>query len=212
MAVRGASLSKRHAEMRRNADIVEMYCQGKSQAEVAKAFGLSQVRVSSIVIQARAEWLAKKEIATEDHINVSLMKLDRVYDEAESGWHRSYQDAVTITSRKNRQDKDGKLKKRLARADELVEVYREEKRSGQAGDPAFLHIMKDVVETRLKLLGAFPKEERNETTNVVINWGDLSNPIISVEPLPTTPSSEVEARIEAESKPPSNNGNGQHHD
>ncbi len=75
----------------------------------------------------------------------------------------------------------------------------------------------------LKLLNAFPKEEKTEVNNVVqINWGDLSRPIPHQEVIDVTPSSKIEDRINAEvnsSQSPSakavplpspSNGNGKH--
>lgn len=202
-------MAKRTAEQQRNTQIVELYCQGKDQGTIGKIFGLSQGRVSSIVQQARDEWAARREIASEDHVNLSLMKLDEVYREARLGWERSYQDAVTLTTKKSlRTPKVSKKNLDKARA-KLVTTNLDEVRKGQAGDPAFLQVMKNVVDTKLKLLNAFPREEKTEVNNVVqINWNDLANPIVSVEPLDKTPSSAIEERIAAELPPPSNNGNG----
>jgi predicted transcriptional regulator len=210
MANRGVSVKA--AWLRRDAQVVEMFCQGKTQSTIAKLVGISQGRVAQIVAEARAEWLARHEIAAEDHVNLSLMKLDEVYDEARLGWERSYQDAVTLTTKKSlRTPKVSKKTLEKARA-KLVTTNVDEVRKGQAGDPAFLQVMKNVVDTKLKLLNAYPKDEQGPA--VVINqwpWEKMQEPVPMVDAIEATPSAEVEARIEAELKseqPPSSNGNG----
>lgn len=205
MARRGSSQATKLNELKRNTQVIEMVTQGKPHSVIAAIVGLSTGRISQIVCEARAEWAARQSIAAEDQISVSLMKLDEVYNEARLGWERSYQDAVTLTTKKNlRTPKVSKKKLDAAKA-KLQITAQDEVRKGQAGDPAFLQVMKNVVDTRLKLLNAFPKEEKDTHVNITqINWGDLSNPIPSTEIIDVTPSSEIEARIEAELNPPTN--------
>lgn len=216
MARRGSSQATKLAELKRNTQVIEMVTQGKPHSVIAALVGVSVGRISQIVAEARTEWAARQAIATEDQISVSLTKLEEVYSEARAGWERSYQDAVTIVTKKSmRKPKLSKKMVESARA-KLVTTALDETRKGQAGDPAFLQVMKNVVETRLKLLNAFPKESQGPA--VVINqwdWEKMSNPIPFTEAIEATLSQEVEARIEAELKPephpPNNNGNGNGH-
>lgn len=209
MARRGSSQATKLMELKRNTQVIEMVTQGKPHSVIAALVGLSTGRISQIVSEARTEWAARQAIAAEDQISVSLTKLDEVYDEARLGWERSYQDAVTITTKKSlRNPKVSKKTLEKVKA-KLRTTSQDEIRKGQAGDPAFLQVMKNVVDTRLKLLNAFPKEDKSETTNVIqINWGDLSKPIPNPEVIDVTPSSEIEARIEAELSSNNNNNNG----
>lgn len=211
MARRGSSQAVKLVEAKRNAQVIEMVTQGKPHSVIASLVGVSVGRISQIVSASRAEWAARREIATEDHINLSLMKLDEVYDEARLGWERSYQDAITTTTKKSlRTPKVSKKMLEKARA-KLVTTNQDETRKGQAGDPAFLQVMKQVVDTRLKLLNAFPKEDRGDTNIIMVrDWENLAKPIPLVGVTGGDSSSqEVEARIESVGQEKeSNNNNG----
>ena len=123
---------------------------------------------------------------------------DRIIEQADRTYQRSLKDARKIVTFRSESGEN---------QTETVE--------GQAGDMAALGVKLKAVEMKLKLLNAFPKEQKD--TNVIIqqiNWGDLATPIPSGDVLEIKPSSKVEARIEAESKietPLSNNGNGELH-
>lgn len=211
MARRGSSQATKLAELKRNTQVIEMVTSGKSHSVVAALVGVSVGRISQIISEARAEWTVRREIAAEDQIDVSLTKLDEIYNEARLGWERSYQDAVTLTTKKSL--RTPKISKKvLARAKaQLVTTNQDEVRKGQAGDPAFLQVMKNVADTRLKLLNAFPKEDKTEINNIVqFDFSQFTNPIPCEVPIQLTPADEVEARIAQESKveSPKNNSNG----
>lgn len=196
--------------MERDARIAELACQGKSYTDIGKIIGISQGRVSQIISQFKAEWAAKSQVAIADHIEVETAHLRRVREEAWQAWEKSKEDGVTVTTIKM---PPRTIKGQHVKATKALKVIRqEEKRVGQVGDVACLHIVESSTDKLLKLLGAYPKEEKTEVNNVVqINWGDLSNPIVAVEPLQTTPSTEVEKRIAAESSNGKSNSNGNGH-
>lgn len=196
-------------------DVMELVNSGKNMTETAKIVGVSVGRVSQIVTEKRLEWTARREIAIQDHIEVQLAKLTETYRQADEAFLRSTQDGVTVTTMKNRrkEEENGKeLNRRVKKADAELRVTSElTTRKGQCGDPSFLKVKADLIATSLKLLGAFPKDDKGPA--VVINqwpWQEMAVPVVNGEALDMTPSAEVEARIEAEVKsetPPSNNGN-----
>lgn len=165
-------------------------------SETARIVKVTVGRVSQIVKEKREEWAAKNEVAAKEHIEVQLERLHRTYQQAERTYQRSLKDAKKVVTSSSANGES-----------ETVTL------EGQAGDTAALGIKLRCIETALKLLGAFPKEEKTEVTNVVqINWAEFSAAIPCTEPLAVTPADEVEARIAAESIPSPNgqNGNGQH--
>lgn len=194
--------------------ISELVCQGKNLTEVAKIIGVTVGRVSQIMSEVRAEWTAKREVAVQDHIEIEVAYVRHIRQEALDAWEKSKQDGVTVTTVKShRKDEDESSKRRLKKADKELEVIRqEERRTGQVGDVACLHVAENCTDKLLKLLGAFPKEDKGPA--VIINqwpWQEMAVPVVNGEAIDVTPSAEVEARIEAEVKsetPPSNNGNG----
>ena len=212
MARRGSSQAVKTAEAVRDARIMELYCQGKTQADIAGIVGLSSQRVTQIIAKERQEAIARKSVSADDKLEVELRKLDELDEAAKLGWENSLKSSTSVLTRKVKPRQDKKISdKRLETAGKelaLITVSQEETVTTVAGDPRFLKIRLDTVDKKLRLLNAYPKEEKTEVNNVVqINWGDLANFIVSVEPLPETPSSEIEKRIAAE-LPPSNNGNG----
>lgn len=182
------------AEAKKNR-IMEMVCGGKTLTTVAGLVGLSIGRISQIVTEKRAEWAAKNEVIVGDHVAIEMARLDRIIEQADRTYNRSLKDAKKVVTS---QSESG----------ESQTVTTE----SQSGDMAALSVKLRAVEMKLKLLNAFPKEDRQEVTNVVqINWSELSTPIPAQQVIDVTPSSKVEARIAAELNPlPNNNGNGKH--
>ena len=214
MANRGASKSTVAREEARNAQIAEMYCDGKTQTQIAKELGISQGRISQIIIEFREEVAARAAVAVADKVAIQTARLDGIFKEAKSAWEASKEYAVTTVVKmalRGGGSKSFKSQAKKVKA-KFVKVGSEEKREGQCGNPVYLQVMKNTVDTILRLHNAFPKETTNN--NVVIQQFDFSqfmDPIPCETPLQVSPAQEVEKVIarELESQPP--NGNGKHH-
>lgn len=220
-ALQGNSLKVKTLQKQRRDLIVNRYREGVNQKEIAKEIGVTQGRVSQILEQCRQEWAAREALVIGEKIAMEIGELYKVRDAAWEAYVKSQQDAVTVVTKKapprKSDDEDDEepvdLRRRVKKAnDQLRVILQEEKRVGQCGDPAYLMIVKDCTLQVLKLLGAFPKEDKTEVNNIVqVNWAEFSSPIECSEPLTITPADEVEARIAAESQPSTNDFNGNVH-
>jgi len=220
VALRGNTGKVKKLAIERRTRIVELYRSGKDQKQIADELGITQGRISQLLAQCKADWERRNDQAIGEKIAMEVDELNRVRSAAWEAYVKSQQDAVTISTKKapprKSDDEDEEpvdLRRRVKKAnDQLRIILQEEKRVGQCGDPAFLHIVKDCTLQILKLLGAFPKDDT--TNNVVIQQFDFSQftePIPCPSPIRSTPSDEVEARIAAESSssaPTNTNGNG----
>jgi len=217
MPVRGASQRSVTIAKERKALVADLYRSGRTQDSIAKELGITGARVCQILRECKEEWVASAAVDIADKIAIAIAELQDIKSRARESFFKSQQDAVTVTTRKMPAKVDPKLKKPLKAAQaKLRTISQEEKRVGQVGDPAFLHIEKDCTINLLKLLNAFPKEDKTEINNIVqFNWQELVKPIPCELPIASTPSSEIEARIRQEldsvnSSTPNSNGNGQH--
>ncbi len=182
--------------------IMEMVCGGKNLTEVGRIVGLTCARISQIVAERRLEWAAKNEVVVGDHVAIEIARLDKIIEQADRTYQRSLKDAKKVVTSQSEMG-------------ESQTVTTE----GQCGDMAALGVKLKAVEMKLKLLNAFPKEDKTEVNNVVqINWSDLSRPIPHQEVIDITPSSKIEDRITAELNSPKTipldkeptNGDGKH--
>jgi len=120
--------------------IAELYLEGKLQADIAEAVGISQSTVSNDLKAIQQEWLESSLIDFNEAKARELAKIDRLEWEYWTAWARSCEDAETTTKKAVQVgDKERKEATQTAK--------------GQAGDPRFLQGVQWCIERRCKLLG-----------------------------------------------------------
>ena len=171
------------AEERRER-VAALYLAGKSQSVIAGLVGASQPTVSNDLAALRERWRANAECDFDAKLAEELAKLDHLEAEAWAGWYRSCEDAETKVTKMEKALKPPKVKKGSSSAEAAagrsavlipVKVVTETTTKGQVGDVRFLIEVREIVIARLKLLGAFPKEQHNTNVNVAtFPWDQLA--------------------------------------
>jgi hypothetical protein len=124
LGVGKAVRSKGHAKndefhvLARRKMVAQLYCEGKSQFELAKMCGVSQVQISNDLKIIRDAWLATAIMDWDDVKAKELAKLDLIEERMWEAYHRSYgTDTVVATSVKKqvrlaREENPGRLYER----------------------------------------------------------------------------------------------------
>jgi hypothetical protein len=181
----------------RRRKVAQMYLAGKSQFEIGKVVGVSQVTVSHDLTALREEWAADTAMNFSQRMAEELAKIDRLEEVAWEEYKRSREDAKVLVARTEsapERKKEREDRTRLGRAGReakasepvgvigqpvpLMEFRRvvEERTVGRLGDPRYLDRVSWCIETRLKLFGMLDAKQ-TATTNVqvnVINWDALT--------------------------------------
>lgn len=120
----------------RRESVARRYLQGATQAEIARAFNLSQQQISLDLKAIRAAWLASAVRDFDTARAQELAKIDTVEQEYWQAWERSQQD------------------KEIAFEESGPKGARSGSRTeGQAGTPAFLAGVLTCIERRCAILG-----------------------------------------------------------
>lgn len=133
--------------------IAELYCKGKTQAEIAEALGLSRQQIGYDLrdIQNRWERIAAKELGRRK--GRELARIDHLERVAWEAWARSCQDAK------------GTHVKTVRRGDGQDITTLEKTTKGQCGDPRFLERVAWCIAQRLEIMGAYAPKKVAPTTS-----------------------------------------------
>lgn len=153
------------SQLERMQKVAQLYCQGKSQLEIAREVKVSQDTVSRDLVRIRDLWIAHSLVDFGEARAKELAKVDHLEKVAWEAWSRSCEDAVVKRRRVEKAPQvvpvEGQQKKvtvmRAVRDVEDVET------SGRDGDPKFLDVVFKCVEMRLKLLGLLKDVTINNT-------------------------------------------------
>lgn len=138
------ALQKRIAEAERQAAVLRLFEEGLTPEEIAKRLTLTRGQVEND-IQARIEkWRRVSREKIETYVAREEERIERIWREAFAAWHRSCEDAVTVT----KEVVDGDEEK--ATGDKEKTTVR---RTGQAGDASFLRVMQQCSKDIRELLG-----------------------------------------------------------
>lgn len=180
----------------RRKQVAQMYCEGKSQFEIADRFKISQVMVSYDLKKIRDAWLATAILDWDDVKAKELAKLDLIEERMWEAYHRSYgtDEIKTLNIKKElkrcqtenvgrnhkdplpppgHRDWNSDIDGPRFGADEVEDdelVVTEETvntRSRQLpGDPAFMDRILDCIKLRCKLLGFLDDKNSNSGQQV----------------------------------------------
>ncbi len=155
---------KKRTEQQRERDLVtlaDMYCQGKTMMSMAEHFKLSYAQIAYDLKEIRQKWMESIKDRMEVMKYEEVAKLTEIERQAWVGWFRSLEDATSIHM-KEKQPKPIKTKARRGRnnnattptklSKKLQLVERTTTKEGQAGDPRFLAITKEVCTLRCQIL------------------------------------------------------------
>jgi hypothetical protein len=171
---------KARAEARmteRMARVSRMYLQGMTYAEIAKEVGVHPSTVGTDMEAVREGWLESALMDFDKRKAQEMAKLDRLEQRAWEAFERSVGEMTTRKVKEDRaQPPPGKKGGRPTKdKDRWVPTSQTEEVTTKycAGDPKYLEIIKDCVQTRLKIIGALRGDDKAGGTVVNINWGDM---------------------------------------
>lgn len=126
----------------RRTRMIEMYCGGSTQGQIADELKVNVLTVYRDLIAVRDEWL-KDRVANYNRMQqIELQKIDRIEHAAWIGWERSLLNSVSVKDEVLTADED------------VVSVQKSERTTkGQSGDPAFLNTILKCSERRCRILG-----------------------------------------------------------
>lgn len=151
--------------------ISTLYLEGWLQCDIADEVGLSQSTVSNDLKILQKQWLSSTLININEAKAKELARIDKLEQEYYQAWHRSCEDAETITEK-------GKGSKAKAKDDEdnsptrPTEFEKTVQRKGQAGDPRFLQGVQWCISQRCKILGVNAPKKSEDLT---VNLNELTN-------------------------------------
>lgn len=119
--------------------MVELYLQGKTQAEIAVELKVDRTTLWRDLQAVREEWLKDRVSGYDKLKQIELQRIDRVEAAAWEGYDRSCEDAVTV-----KESISGK-------ADDSGST--ETTTKGQSGNPAFLQTVLQCSRERRTILG-----------------------------------------------------------
>lgn len=141
------ALRKRIEEAERQAKVLRLFEEGLPAEEIAKRLELRRNQVEKD-IQARIEkWRKASREKVNTYISREEERIARIWQEAFAAWHRSCEDAVTVT----KEVVDGEKEKTTVR------------RTGQVGDAQFLRVMQQCIKDLRDMLG-LDQPKRTEVT------------------------------------------------
>lgn len=171
---RNIRLNKENRQQR----VAELYCQQKTQHEIAEIVGVTQACISGDLSEIRERWLQSSQMNMTARLAREIAALDNIERLAMEAYEESKEDAVMITTEKmpvgkKRKNKDGE---EVSVGKKVIRITKtSEQRKGQVGNPAFLAEARACVEKRCKLLGLL--DERavniNNNTNTVADFSTL---------------------------------------
>jgi len=132
-------ISEMTAEKRRPT-VLRMYLEGVPVTEIAAEYGVSRQTIYEDFQNARREWQQEKIENVQELIELRVAQLEHVIREAYRGWHRSLEDAVTVSDTTGEDRKTTRTVK------------------GQSGNPAFLDTIIKAVTKICELRGLIGKD------------------------------------------------------
>jgi hypothetical protein len=151
--------NQRLAILQRRVEVSQMYCSGKPLVEIALHFGVSMQTVSKDLCTIRKEWMRSAKESFADAKNREVAKLDHLEATAWESFVKSTGVKATIKTRTS--------------SNRPYVTHKERTIRFSAGNEKFLEIVQRCIETRLKVLGAFPKGENANEVNLTLNWQEL---------------------------------------
>jgi len=151
---RGHNSAQRAALAERRAKVARRYIHGDLQAEIARAFEVSQQTISHDLRVIHDEWLKQSVQDRAEWVANELARIDEVERQAWIGWRKSQEDAQTL---KARMQDGGHTTEKISK--------------GQAGDVRFLGVVLNCITKRCELrhLGqALPGQDQDTPDRVVV--------------------------------------------
>lgn len=180
--VKGRAHNKKNKDyilLERRMRVARLYCEGRTQSEIAKAVGIGMGTVSEDLAKIREYWLSLMMVDFDERKSTELAKIDHLEETAWRAWRRSVRPAQTrhvLVERGVRvvqeRDKNGQPIKGKAPISKMLPVREvdDTTEKTQAGDPRFLTIIRDCIQDRLKLMGLL---EEKAATNVYLDFGTI---------------------------------------
>lgn len=203
----------------RRKQVAQMYLQGKTQWDIARAISVSQSLVCQDLKAIREQWLASMLQDFDEKKAQELAKIDNIEEVAWIGYHRSCEDAETKRTTTEQRldeeeqsadgDKKPKGRKKAGKSKmTTVKIIEDIVIKGQAGDKGFLATVQWCVEMRCKIFNFIKPDKQNNV--VVINWDQLAQDAMKEM---TTQVDPVTQQLNALPAPESHqhNGNGNGH-
>ncbi len=179
----------------RKATVVKLYCEGKTQAEIAKVVGVSVPTVGKDIKQYIDEWKARADFPLDELKAEELAKINRLEQEAWEAWYRSIGTAKTVKKRKRltrvQTNKINRTEPPIYKMMPL-ETLEDETTRELVGEPKFLETVQWCVETRCKIYGLIKPEQKIQNNNFI--GMDQWEKILSV-PDDNTSEDDIERRI-----------------
>ena len=171
--------------MIRREKAARLYCQGKTQSEIAKELGTTPKTICEDLQWWRKELVATGLTDVQQGKVVELAKLDELERTCWEAWHRSCQEY---------EERSFRVRRALARnreSDEygepnpdmvVVEEVDETKQNKPMGDPRYLEQIHKCIQTRLRVLGLLSPDNNTNILIQTIDWKSLY--AVPVEVLP----------------------------
>ena len=129
----------------RRVKVAQDYLAGDYQTTIAKRYGVSQGTISNDLKAIRLQWQSDYADSFNTMVAEQVAKVDKIEREAWQAWERSKQPARSATSNES----DGRKTTSKTATD-------------RDGDPRFLQQVQWCVEQRLKIVGGYAKDKRDE--------------------------------------------------
>ena len=130
----------------RRVKVARDYLAGDYQTVIAERYGVSQGTISNDLKAIRLQWQEEYAATFDTMVAEQLAKIDKIERQAWQAWEDSKKDAETVTQE--------------GTAEMVAKITK--KRVGQTGNPQFLQQVQWCIEQRLKIIGGYAKDKREE--------------------------------------------------
>jgi DNA-binding transcriptional ArsR family regulator len=193
-----------HRAQRRRQLIAALYCEGRSQTEIARQLGISQPAVSQHLAAVREEWLAATQRDYGDRVAEELARLSHLEATAWAAYQRSCEPppAPGRTGGKHGGRAPGPHRDKPATGPRGAATPTPS-HLARPGDPRFLDQIFRCREARLKVLGLLRGQQVNVSTVVGrVDWDKLLDWTTPPGPDPIEAEiAAIEAEVEARAAP-----------
>ncbi len=195
--MRNPCARNRFKEAFRKKRATQLYLEGYAQFEIAIRLGVTQAAVSKIIKRVKKEWQTEVVTNTAAARNREIARLENIYKVAIKAWKRSKRNAESESISKEYARLEKKMRKLKGRGDGkrsrcpliVIKKKSDRKTMGQSGDPRFLYLAKECIETIAKIRGILEPETNNTQITVLqVPWEQLSR-------LESRPSDVIEGKI-----------------
>ncbi len=169
-----AELRKIETANRRMYAVGRLYLEGVLLDEIADRLGIYLDDVKSDLQVLRHKWQEKNELEYNHKLSEELARLDKLEQTYWEAWEQSKQGTVKTKVTEVRQVVNKGTKEKPIWVARHVPSEKQHEVTTSAGNPKFLSQVQEIVQLRLKMIGALKEDAHQQNTTISVDWSGLA--------------------------------------